>query len=115
VATLPPEERGKAVVFTQNYGEAGALTVLGRGRGVPPVISGHNNFWLWGPGPADATVVIIVGGDEADHRRALEQVERAGTWRAPWVMPYERNLPIYVGRGLKAPLSEVWPAVKEFI
>ncbi|MCU0622119.1 MAG: glycosyltransferase family 39 protein, partial [Gemmatimonadales bacterium] len=105
VATLPPEERGKAVVFTQNYGEAGALTVLGRGRGVPPVISGHNNFWLWGPGPADATVVIIVGGDEADHRRALEQVERAGTWRAPWVMPYERNLPIYVGRGLKAPLS----------
>ena len=35
-----------AAVFTQNYGEAGALELLG--RGLPPVVSGHNSYFTWG-------------------------------------------------------------------
>jgi len=30
-------------------------------------------------------------------------------------MPYERDLPVYVCRGIKAPLAEVWPRLKHFI
>jgi hypothetical protein len=37
-------------IFTGNYGEAGALDVLGTADHLPPVLSGHNTFWLWGPG-----------------------------------------------------------------
>jgi 4-amino-4-deoxy-L-arabinose transferase-like glycosyltransferase len=48
-ASLTPEERTHAAIFGQNYGEAGAVEVLGRARGLRPVLSGHNNFWLWGP------------------------------------------------------------------
>jgi hypothetical protein len=29
-------------------------------------------------------------------------------------MPYEQDLPIFVARGLRVPLSEIWPAVKHF-
>jgi hypothetical protein len=29
-------------------------------------------------------------------------------------MPYERDLPIFVARGLRRPLAEVWPRVKHY-
>ncbi len=71
VRALPPEERATARIFVQNYGEAGALEYYGPSRGLPPVISGHNAYWHWGPGPDSGGVVIIVGGDAEDHRRAF--------------------------------------------
>ena len=46
-ATLTPEERAHAAIYTQNYGEAGAVDFFG--TEVPPAISGHKNYYLWGP------------------------------------------------------------------
>ena len=56
--SLPADERDTAVVFTQNYGEAGALEWYGLGR---PVFSGHNAFGDWGPPPEGAGPVIVIG------------------------------------------------------
>ena len=33
-------------IFTQNYGEASALDLFGTRDLLPPVLSGHNTFWL---------------------------------------------------------------------
>ena len=35
--------------FGNNYGEAAAIDVFGRRLGLPPAISGHNNYYIWGP------------------------------------------------------------------
>jgi hypothetical protein len=59
VATLPADERAHAVLLTNDYSEASPLELLG--TGLPPVYSGHNSFWDWGPPPADRTVVVHVG------------------------------------------------------
>ena len=58
VDRLPVDQRATAVVFTRNYGEAGALDWYGLGR---PVFSGHNAFADWGPPPEGARPVIVVG------------------------------------------------------
>ncbi len=58
VATLPADERSGAVLFTGNYGEAGAAEWYGVGV---PVYSGHNGWGDWGPPPDDASPVIVVG------------------------------------------------------
>jgi hypothetical protein len=59
VETLPAEDRETTVILTSNYGEAGAIEILG--PDLPPVYSGHNGYWDWGP-PADGrTVAILVG------------------------------------------------------
>ena len=58
VDSLPADKRTTAVVFTRNYGEAGALDWYGLGR---PVFSGHNAFADWGPPPEGAGPVIVVG------------------------------------------------------
>jgi 4-amino-4-deoxy-L-arabinose transferase-like glycosyltransferase len=47
-------------IFTGAYAEAGALDVYGGPYHLPPVISGHNTFWLWGPGRASDTTVLYV-------------------------------------------------------
>ncbi len=47
-------------IFAGNYGEAAALDVLGSGYRLPPVLSGHNAFWMWGPGRASDRVVLAV-------------------------------------------------------
>jgi hypothetical protein len=56
--SLPVDQRATAVVFTQNYGEAGALEWYDFPR---PVFSGHNAFAAWGPPPEGAEPVIVVG------------------------------------------------------
>jgi Dolichyl-phosphate-mannose-protein mannosyltransferase len=58
VDSLPADQRTRAVVFTRNYGEAGALDWYGLGR---PTFSGHNAFGDWGP-PSEGTGPVIVVG-----------------------------------------------------
>jgi hypothetical protein len=48
------------VILTGNYGEAGALTLLG-GDDLPPVYSGHNSFADWGPPSEERDVIVLVG------------------------------------------------------
>ncbi len=108
--TIPPGER--AAVFTQNYGEAGALELFGS-AGLP-VISGHNTYWLWGV-PAGITAVLIVGGRLEDHLRAFEQCREAARERdAQWAMPYERVRTIWFCDHPRAPLESIWPRTKHY-
>lgn len=66
-ATIPVDRRERAVVFTSNYGEAGAVEEYGPVRGLPRQSwSGHNGFGWWGPPPDDAGPVVLVWqGDPA--------------------------------------------------
>jgi hypothetical protein len=114
---LPPEDRARCSFFAQNYGEAGALDVLGPRFGLPEgrTQSGHNSYWLWGPGDASGDVMIVVGGSVHDNEAFFESVERVDVVRCEHCMPYERDLPIYVCRKIKTPIAEVWPRLKHFI
>jgi hypothetical protein len=52
---------GPAIVFTANYGEAGAIDRYGPELGLPPAYSGHNAFAQWGPPPNHVGPVVVVG------------------------------------------------------
>jgi hypothetical protein len=69
-AVLPSAQRAQAYVLTSNYGEAGALQLLGRPGRMPPVISGHNNYYLWGPGRCTGAELITVGYGPGDMQSA---------------------------------------------
>jgi hypothetical protein len=112
---LSPEEQARTVIFAQNYGEAGAIDWLGRAYGLPPARSGHNQYFLWGPGDMEPQVLLIIGGDAEDHAQACSQLEMAARLPPnPYVMPYEDQLPLYLCRGLKEPLARLWPSVKHY-
>ena len=47
-------------IFTGYYAEAATLTVYGGADHLPPVLSGHNAYWMWGPGQASDRRVLVV-------------------------------------------------------
>ena len=112
---LSPEERGRCRVFGQNYGEAGAIDVLGRRLGLPRAMSGHNSYWFWGPGDFDGQVLIIIGGDREDNAQFFEEIEIVGQTDSRYAMPYERGLDVSIARRPKRPLREAWPTLRHFI
>ena len=110
---LPESERARACIFAGNYGEAGAINLFGPKLGLPRAISGHQTHFLWGPSGCTGEVIIAL----QDTREGLEQVcssvEEAGQHFHPWGMA-EENGAIWVCRGLKQPLEELWPRVKHW-
>ena len=114
VQALPPDDRSRACVYGQNYGEAAAIDYYGPAMGLPPAISGHNSYWMWGTGSCSGDVVLIIGGDREDHLRNFASVEPGGVHHAEGAMPYENDLTIWVARGLKVPIAQAWAGSKHY-
>ena len=111
--SLSPEEKQKCVIGASNYGEAGAIDFFGKKYGLPHAISGHNNYWIWGPGEKPGEIAIIVGGNLKDYHSIYEDVQPAATVVSEYAR--ETDLPVYLCRRPKLTLQQVWPHVKGFI
>ncbi|MFO1114603.1 MAG: hypothetical protein U1E28_02905 [Beijerinckiaceae bacterium] len=111
---LPAEDQAKVAIIASNYGEAAALDVYGAVEGLPTPVSGHNQYWLWGPRGHDGSVVLYVGGNVERWRPLCRSIEVVGTFGGPYVMPYENNRSIVLCRGMRRPLDEMWPRMKRF-
>ena len=109
---LPPAQRAQAVVVTGNYGEASAIEFF-----TPdvPVISGHNQYWLWGTRGYSGNVIIDVPGDCGGDTHLFKSAQLATRFNAPYTIGWETNIPIMVCRGIREPLSEIWPKIKRYI
>ncbi|MGO8951139.1 MAG: ArnT family glycosyltransferase [Ktedonobacterales bacterium] len=112
--SLPADERAQACIFTSNYGEAGALQLYSSQYHLPPVISGHNNYYLWGPGSCTGSVLITVGISDSDLEKSYNHIALATTLTCTYCEPSEDNLPIYIARQPKYSEKNLWPSVKHF-
>src|SRR5438046_2846421 len=113
---LHPEDEKRAGIFCQNYGEAGAIDFFGRKYGLPPAISGHQNYFLWGPRGYTGDVMLVLDTDADDERKQFESVEDLGqVLSSPWAMPFEQRMHIYLCHGLKIDLRQFWPHVKNWL
>ena len=114
--TLPAAERAHCGIFAQNYGEAGAIDYFGRQYGLPGAISGHQNYWLWGPGPYTGECLIVIGDRRARLEELFQNVTQAGETDQKYAISYENHRPIWICRGPKfGTLRDVWPKVKSWI
>lgn len=112
--SLPESERADAVFFGRNYGEAAAIDVYGPEYGGPQAISGHNNYFLWGPRGFKGSTVITVGDGPAALAKNFANVEVAGHIASRYAMPRETDLPVYILRRPKRQLDELWSALKHY-
>lgn len=112
---LPPEDRAKACVFGQNYGEAGAIEYFGRDLALPPAISAHNSYWMWGPGRCTAEVLLVIGDRRDRLDELFESVEEGAVFHCRDCMPYENGRRVWIARRLKLPLSGLWSEIKHFM
>jgi 4-amino-4-deoxy-L-arabinose transferase-like glycosyltransferase len=111
---LPAADRAHCTILAANYGEAGAIDYFGPSYGLPRAISPHNNYYFWGPGETSGNVVIAVGMDLHKLSLLFGDVQQAATIEDPYAVPDENNLPVYVCRNPRIPLSQAWPWLKFF-
>jgi hypothetical protein len=110
---LPPADRAKAAIFASNYGEAAAIDVYG--KNLPPALSGNNQYYLWGPREYDGSVVLAVNVDPAKWSAICDSAQVVGHFgTSPYAMPYERNRPIVLCRGMHPTLTQLWPTFKHY-
>ena len=86
-----------------------------KGDGLPPVLSGEDQYWLWGTHGFDGSVIIHVGGSPDRWQRLCQSVTMAGSFGAPYAMPYENERPIFICRGLRIPLDSLWPRLQRYL
>jgi hypothetical protein len=109
--TLTPAERSHAAIFTQNYAEAAAIEVLGDGR--LPVISGHNNYYLWGP-QGEHPLYIIVGGQRENYVGRFRDVRQVATVDNPYARRDQIGVRIFIARGPLPGRIPFWRSVRHY-
>jgi hypothetical protein len=111
---LSPEERKDCGIFGQDYGQAGAIDFLGRRYGLPPALSGHQTWFLWGPRSYSGNCLIVLD----DSRERLEQlwskVDYVGT-SADNPYALEKQIDVFICRDKKfSSLADLWPNLKHW-
>jgi Dolichyl-phosphate-mannose-protein mannosyltransferase len=113
-ATLPPG----TPIFTGNYGEAGALTLLGPAQGLHnPVLSAQNNYSLWGPPPGTPDTVLCVGQwTPTDLRKSWSQVTEIAPVTMNGIPTQEttQHAVIYLCRNPRGSWAQLWPQLTHF-
>jgi hypothetical protein len=112
---IPAAERRHTAIFTANYGEAGAIDLLGHSHALPRAYSGHNGFSEWGQPAATDTNALVIGYDRPpdaapyfDQCRTLATVnDRVG------LNNQEQGLPLMLCRPT-ASWSALWPHLTHY-
>ncbi len=103
------------LVLTGNYGQAGALDrARGQGVALPPVVSGHNGYWWWGPPDGEPATVVAVGRwSDADLARWFSRCEQvASVSNAAGVDNDEAGTPVRTCSGPRGSWADLWPDLK---
>ena len=111
--SLPPDVRARTAIFAQTYGQAGAIDLFGPKYGLPPAISGHQSYFLWGPRRYTGESMIVMDDRQEDLARLFTSVQNVAQVDHPYSMPYE-HFDVFYCRGLREPLAQFWPHLKKW-
>jgi len=112
--SIPEGERNDCGIVAQDYGQAGSVDFLGPRYGLPPVLSGHQTWWIWGPRGHSGNCLVIMDDDPENLNALFEHVVYLGA-SAPNPYALESKLPFYLCRGPKfGTLTDLWPKLKHW-
>jgi hypothetical protein len=112
---LPPSQRAQAAILASNYGEAAAIDFFGPQYGLPPALSGNNQFWLWGTHGYTGNVLIDVHGECEGDSHLFRTRQIVTHFSNPWGRPFENGFPISLCQGITEPLATYWPKLRNYI
>jgi hypothetical protein len=111
---LPLAGRSDCAIFAQDYGQAGAIDFLGRRYGLPPALSGHQTYWLWGPRGYSGQCMIVLGDGRQKLEQLFDNVQYVGT-SADNPYALETEISVWICRNPKfGTLTQLWPQLKKW-
>ncbi len=112
---LPEAERRSTVILGWSYGLTAPIDFYGPRYGLPTPISPHLTYYYWKPAHVDATTVIALGVPHQELTTLFRDVTQVGTVGNDLGIPNEEfGSPIYLCRGPKVSLDDVWPKLQRF-
>jgi len=115
--SLPPDQRATAGVITGNYGEQGAIEILGAAYHLPTPIGLTNSAWLRGyPTPQPTTLIVVGFSREAADRRFLGCRVAGHNGNSEGVKNEEAEYhpDIFLCDGPRLPWAEFWKKYQSF-
>jgi hypothetical protein len=115
--SLPPEQQASVGVLVGNYGEQGAIEILGPAYHLPAPISVTNSAWLRGYPVPPPTTLIVVGVSREDVDKIFTGCRLAGhNGNSEGVKNEESQYhpDIFVCGGPLLPWPEFWQKYKSF-
>lgn len=109
------EEQQNCVLWVENYGEAGALKILGKKYHLPNPISRHGTFWTWGYGNKNALVWISLGNERPAVEHVFEEIELVKIITHKYAIEEENGIPLYICRKPKVDIEKWWDAYEEHV
>jgi hypothetical protein len=107
--SLPPEQRDNVGVFVGNYGEQGAVEILGPAYHLPMPISRTNSAWLRGYPAVPPTTLIVLGFSKASVEKMFTDCRVVGRVDNPeGVENEERGGSVFVCGPPRLPWPEFW-------
>ena len=111
---IPAGEQPDCGIFAQDYGQAGAIDFLGRKYGLPRALSGHQTWFLWGPGSYSGNCMIVLDDRRANLDALWQHVEYVGT-SADNPYALEKQIDVYICKGSKfGPWASFWAKLKRW-
>src|SRR5262249_31051443 len=115
--SLPPEQRKDFGILVWNYGERGAIEILGRPYDLPAPINPTNSAWLRGyPTPPPSTLIVL-GASERWNDRAFTSCRLAGHNTNSLNVKNEESKDhpnIYICGPPKLPWPDFWREFQQF-
>jgi 4-amino-4-deoxy-L-arabinose transferase-like glycosyltransferase len=115
--SMPVAERAGTGIIVGNYGEAGAINLLGPQYGLPPAISGTNSAWYRSFPENKPQALIAIGLDDDFLKEHFDRCELVAHNTNPYGVINEesRDHPdIYLCHQLRQPWPEFWMHFRRF-
>lgn len=109
--SFPEAKRKNVGIMAENYGEAGASTILGKAYNLPQPVCAHGSFWTFGPGePKEEYITIGLEPEVIDfvfkERKLVKMIHH------PYAIDEENGIPVYICSQPNINFKEIWPTLE---
>ncbi|MEQ9437538.1 MAG: glycosyltransferase family 39 protein [Cyclobacteriaceae bacterium] len=113
-AAIPPSEKG--AIYCENYGQAGAISIIGKQYGLPQPMSFSDSFWYWVPDslPPDVTHLIYINDEMGeDVKAAFGQIKIVG--KVSNIHAREHGTTVYLCSSPRESVNTLWQQALEHV
>jgi hypothetical protein len=113
---IPAGERGHAVIYTQNYGEAGAIDRYRDRYDLPRAYSGHMSYADWGrpPDSADGPVLLVRFPYNQGIREHFTGCREVARFHNPYGLDNDEQGVLIERCRTAEPWSTLWPQLRHY-
>ena len=113
--SLPIKDKENCIIWAKNYGEAGAIEIIGKKYLLPNPICSNGSFWLWGTGTTNGEVCVSIGNEKVIVESAYSDCKLVKIVKHKYAIEEENNIPVYLCRKPKINMQQKWKSLEDHV